>query len=463
MLKMRIFVIFLFLILTGLVFNFYLKKKDLNIIIISIDTLRPDHLKTYGYSRETDPTLYQYSQQASVFTNAYTQIPETTSSFQALMTGQDPFETGLLMLGKRLPTTIGPTLAEVYKAKGFTTAAFYSNRFLLDGLSGLKRGFDVYDYINYQYQDICTMDNNKIVKQAKWGDSVTQKAVDWLKDNHQKKFMLWIHFNDVHTPYNFPNENKTFSHLTNNQIDDLFKFVFFGKVTTSINTIKSPSVSENLMNAYDDKIRFVDDQIKTILEKMKEYGLNDKTIVVIQSDHGEGFDHGQVLYHSTNIYNSALRVTLVIKDPLNRIPKEISSPVTLTNIFSLMGNLTNPDYQYTDIKNNGNEFIYNSTDQSPDYIGCTNKIIQPANKFAAIDFPYKLIYHLNGDKPQEIDFELYNLRSDPNEEKDIKRIETTVVDNLKSKLLSFLSKHPNQINQSDSNKNVRDTLKSLGY
>ena len=462
MAKIRLVFLIIFLFCFSLFIDSKLQKKDFNLLIISIDSLRPDHLKIYGYDRETYPTLYQYSQNASVFTNSYTQVPQTTSSFQALMTGRDPFKTGQLMLAKKLPTNIGPTIAEIFKNKGYLTAAFYSNHFLADNLSGLKKGFDVYDYINYQYQNICAAYENKKTKQAKWGDSVVQKAVDWLKDNHHKKFMLWVHFNDVHLPYNFPNENKSFSHLTNSQIDDLFSFIFFGKLTPSANVFKKPSITENLMNAYDDKIRFVDDQIKTILKKMNEYGINDKTIVVIHSDHGEGFDHGKVLYHSSNIYNSALRVALIIKDPLNRVPKEINLPVTLTNIFSFLINLTNSKYKYTEIINN-NKNIYYSTDQSPPYVSCSNKITKPANKYATVDFPYKLIYHLNENNPQENDFELYNLYNDPKEEKDIKMTETKILNNLKSKLLSFITRHQKQVNSTESNQNVSNTLKSLGY
>jgi arylsulfatase A-like enzyme len=195
---------------------------------------------------------------------------------------------------------------------------------------------------------------------------------------------------------------------------------------------------------------------------MNEYGINDKTIVVIHSDHGEGFDHGKVLYHSSNIYNSALRVALIIKDPLNRVPKEINLPVTLTNIFSFLINLTNSKYKYTEIINN-NKNIYYSTDQSPPYVSCSNKITKPANKYATVDFPYKLIYHLNENNPQENDFELYNLYNDPKEEKDIKMTETKILNNLKSKLLSFITRHQKQVNSTESNQNVSNTLKSLGY
>lgn len=176
-------------------------NKQYNFILISIDTLRPDHMGVYGYNRNTTPNIDNFGKKAYIFTNAYTQIPQTYPSFSALMTGIDPINSGIYRNKNRIDVNDGKispntkTLAKIFHENNYFTAAFITSPTLDDNLTNLSSGFDEY---NYYPVDVDKPDANKYYDSLK-------KISPIIKSYQNKKFFLWIHLMDPHSPY-FPPE-----------------------------------------------------------------------------------------------------------------------------------------------------------------------------------------------------------------------------------------------------------------
>ena len=179
--------------------RFYIKEQSrkLNLIIISVDALRTYHMCVYGYGKNTTPNIDSWAKQAFVFNSAQTVVPTTYPSFVALMTGQHPFTTRITANKYGEGQYIGNktvTLAKVLNKYGFSTAAFFGNDALTQELTNLGQGFDIYKHVpawnsrDYAYSDFGEL------------------PIDWLSVNKDKRFFLWVHLVDPHSPYEPPDD-----------------------------------------------------------------------------------------------------------------------------------------------------------------------------------------------------------------------------------------------------------------
>ena len=178
--------------------------KDCNVILISVDTLRPDHMGIYGYKNNTTPNIDKWAKNATVFTNMRTVVPATLPSFVALMTGKNSFETkiynnyGIIFNGKLInggkPINANTqTLSEILKKDGYTTAAFLTNSALNPKLTNIGKGFDHFEFLEEDpYAE--KLDKNLYAK-------FIRRSIPWLEQNKNKKFFLWIHLIGAHAPY----------------------------------------------------------------------------------------------------------------------------------------------------------------------------------------------------------------------------------------------------------------------
>ncbi|MBU0637656.1 MAG: sulfatase-like hydrolase/transferase [Planctomycetes bacterium] len=251
-----------------------------NVLLITLDTTRPDHLGCYGYEQAQTPTIDSLLTCGVRFDDAVTSVPTTLASHATLLTGLYPPTTGVRDNGHYSLAPGFVTLAEVLKGAGYDTAAFVSS-FVLDRRFGLAQGFDVYDFE-------VARDGQRgpaSLEHERRAHDVTSSAIGWLRargdSGSARPFFAWVHYFDPHHPYDSP--------------------------------LASTGAYGN--NPYDAEIAFVDLHVKRLLGLITEQGLRERTLVVLVSDHGEGLsEHGEDL-HGIFVYESALRVALILSNP----------------------------------------------------------------------------------------------------------------------------------------------------
>ena len=260
------------------------KKNHQNVLLISIDTLRADHLGCYGYQKAKTSTIDQLAKEGIQFTSCYTTAPITLPAHATLMTGQSPLSHGVRDNGTFRLEDESLTLAEIYKEQGYHTAAFIG-AFVLDSRFGLDQGFDLYND---------KMDSGKkkteLLYEERRAEDVIGGAIEWL-EKKKNPFFLFIHCFDPHAPYSPPDEYKGDSQLL------------------------EPKDPPNMVANYDAEIAYVDDCLETLFLKLKELGLYDNTIICFVSDHGESLgEHGEPS-HAIFIYDSTLHIPWIIRCP----------------------------------------------------------------------------------------------------------------------------------------------------
>jgi arylsulfatase A-like enzyme/Flp pilus assembly protein TadD len=271
-------------------------KPPANVIVITIDTLRPDHLGCYGYKQIRTPNIDAIAAQGTRFEKAFTSVPVTLPAHTMIFTGTYPTFSGMHdFAGNKLGPN-QPTLASVLKDHGYTTGAVIGSA-VLDSRFGLNRGFDFY----YDHFDFNRLQESNIEEMERPGNLVAAAALDWLSKNYRKSFFLWMHLYDPHFPYRPP---KPF--------DDEYK----GR-------------------PYDGEIAFADEQVGRLIRFLKEKYLYRNTLIVLSGDHGESLgEHGEKT-HGFFIYNSTLHVPLIIRLPGPAARKAATVP-DLVNLADLM-------------------------------------------------------------------------------------------------------------------------------
>ena len=215
-----------------------------NILLISIDTCRADHLSCYGYKSKTTPNIDAVVAEGILFENTITPVPITLPAHSSMLTGTIPPYHGVHDNGvDYLDDESNITLAEILKDAGFTTGAAVS-AFVLDSTFGIGQGFETY---NDRFD---TMEYNTVVQRR--GGETTHIALDWLEKNKDKRFFFFLHYFDPHAKYQPP----------------------------------QPFASRFASNPYAGEIAYTDHCIGRVLGKLKELGLDDSTLVIITADHG---------------------------------------------------------------------------------------------------------------------------------------------------------------------------------
>lgn len=273
---------------------------DVNVILLSIDTLRADHLSSYGYEHDTAPFIQEtFGKDGTVFDHCVAAASSTPPSHMTMLTSLQPCAHGL-KTGFEVLSPWPITLAETLRASGFETGAVTEDAFL--GVAqGFGRGFN-------SYAENKGTDSNFPQGQV----AVTfEKAAQWLARNREKRFFLFLHTYQVHWPYTPPDAYRTL--FTEHD----------GQAVTSA----SPRYLRELV-AYDREIRYTDDQVRALFTTIKRDGLAENTIFILTSDHGEAFlEHG-FLRHGAHLYEEVTRVPLMFWGP-GRIPrgKRVAEPV----------------------------------------------------------------------------------------------------------------------------------------
>ena len=273
-------------------------KPALNVVLITIDTLRADHLGCYGYKQVKTPNIDGLAADGVRFENAFAVVPVTLPSHSSMLTGTYPMLSGMHDFSGNKLSPLQPTLASVLKQAGYQTGAVIGAA-VLDSRFGLNQGFDSY----YDHFDFSRLDEANLDSMERPGNVVADVALDWLeKDwlakNSQKKFFLWMHLYDPHFPYHPP---EPYSH-------------------------------EYAAQPYDGEIAFADEQVGRLLRFLKEKGIYKNTVIVLCGDHGESLgEHGEKT-HGFFIYNATMHVPLIIRLPENRLRENAAARVVANSV-----------------------------------------------------------------------------------------------------------------------------------
>jgi len=275
-----------------------LDVSEMNILFITLDTTRADHLGCYGYNRVETPNIDMLAKTGILFKNAICQAPLTLPSHSSIFTGTYPFYHGVRDNGGFYIEPDKTTLAEVLKEHGMATSAFIG-AFVLDSRWGLDQGIDYY-YDNFDFTKYKMISLDSVQRE---GGEVIKAFFEWFEENHQKKFFSWIHLYDPHTPYEPPEPYNT-------------------------------RYSTRPWGLYDGEIAYVDELIGKVLDKLSERDILEKTLIVIVGDHGESLGQHGENSHGFFIYDASISVPLIIHFPSSKLGgKKISECVETIDIM----------------------------------------------------------------------------------------------------------------------------------
>ncbi|MBI3846310.1 MAG: sulfatase-like hydrolase/transferase [Planctomycetes bacterium] len=263
-----------------------------NVVLVSMDTTRADHLGCYGRRPSPTPNIDGLAGEGTLFRYCEASAPITLASHSSLLTGTDPFVHGARNNGSYFLREENVTIQEILAKNGYTTAAFVG-AMVLNREYGLAQGFGLYDdlYSSPAYWRKGVVDSSPREPERP-ADEVCDHALSWLRAHSDEKFFLFVHFYDAHFPYEPP------SRFRAGKLDD-----------------------------YDGEIAFVDEQIGRIRDALCDAGVESRTVVVLTADHGESLGQHAEETHSHTVYESALRVPLVVRAP-GAIPRrEVASRV----------------------------------------------------------------------------------------------------------------------------------------
>ncbi len=268
-----------------------------HLVIVTIDTLRADHVGAYGDASAVTPHLDALAHQGAMASEASTHVPLTRPAHVTIFTGQLPTQTGIRDNISPAVVPGAPLLAEVLKKAGFATGAFVSS-VVLDASSGLSRGFDTYD------ADFTGGGGAQFLNTLqRKGDVTTAAAIAWLEKTRAAapggRVFLWLHLYEPHDPYEPP----------------------------------EPYASRFRERPYDGEVALADDLVGRLDAALARLGLAGDTALVVTSDHGEGLgDHGETL-HGFFVYQSTLRVPLFVRGPGVAPGIRLNTTVQLVDLF----------------------------------------------------------------------------------------------------------------------------------
>jgi arylsulfatase A-like enzyme len=299
-----------------------------NVLLISIDSLRADHLGCYGYERDTSPVLDSLAAEGVRFATALSPTSWTLPAHATLFTGLPPEGHGLRFDARAL-TPEAHCLAEVFQDAGYATAAFVGGPFLRK-MYGFDQGFDVYD-------DQTVVRSFRESQTGATSPALVGLTSDWLDGRQASEddapFFVFLHLWDVHFDYTPPAPYDT---LFDPDYDGDISAVDF-ELGQHIHRNMDPADLAHIVALYDGEIRYTDEWVGRLLEHLKALGQLDDTIVVVTSDHGEEFFEHGVKGHRKNLYDESLLVPLLIRYPslvpAGRVVREqvrlMDVPVTL--------------------------------------------------------------------------------------------------------------------------------------
>jgi len=396
-------------------------KAATNVILITIDTVRADHLGCYGAKDIQTPTLDALAHDGIVFEHAISQIPLTWPSHAVILTSWYPFQNGVQdFTGQPLEAQFR-SVAQAFKKHGYATGAVVS-AFVLDRSWGLARGFDFYDDA-FSPEAFANRDLGLVERRA--GESVT-RALAWLQKNPRRPFFFWLHLYDPHSPYDPP----------------------------------EPWRTQYQSHPYDGEIAYADHELGRVITWLKSTQLYDPSLIVFLSDHGESLgEHGEQ-EHGFFVYNSTVHIPLIVKPPAgsgfrpDRVSRAVETTAIAPTLLRLAGvrdSMEKEIHSHSLLGVDTEDEAYSETFYPFSSFGWSPLHALQTSRYHYIDAP----------KP-----ELYDLAADPAEKTNLAAQQPATAAVLKEKLTAKLQDHPFTPGHSDSSElspDALEKLRDLGY
>jgi len=393
-----------------------------NVILITIDTVRADHLGCYGDADARTPTIDALAHDGVVFERAISQVPLTWPSHAVILTGTYPFQNGVQdFTGQPLEPRFR-SVAQAFKQHGYPTGAVVS-AFVLDRSWGLARGFDFYDDA-FAPEAFANRDLGLVDRRA--SESV-DRALAWLKKNPRRPFFFWLHLYDPHSPYDPP---------------EPFRSQFQGHL-------------------YDGEIAYADHELGRFITWLKQAKIYDSSMILLASDHGESLgEHGEH-EHGFFVYNSTVHVPLIVKPPVQSgfRPGRVQGPVETEAIAATL-------LEGAGIRDSmGGQLQSNSLlSRKAGSDGAYSETFYPFSSFG-----WSPLHALETERWHYVDApqpELYDLAADPKEENNLAAQQTATVAVLKEKVQAQLRNKPYSPKSSEGSglsPDALEKLRALGY
>jgi len=279
-----------------------------NVVLLTIDTLRADHLGVYGYRRPTSPRIDALAREGIVFDEAYTYWPKTRASMIMMFTGRRPSQNGY---SKTHPVLLdfNPTIASVLQGAGYRTAAIVDNANVA-AQHGYAKGFDSYRE-TWQEKALATEMDRTF--------AITKGGIDFLREQPgARPFFLWLHYVNPHAPYTPPPPYDTaFMDEPKVAAGQGLRVVsgYRGGIHERL-AVPGQRGLEYYVAQYDGEIATVDREVGKVLDALRETGLLDRTVLMLTSDHGESLgEHEYYFDHGEDLFDPSLRVPLIVLAP----------------------------------------------------------------------------------------------------------------------------------------------------
>ena len=391
-----------------------------NVLLISIDTCRADHLSCYGFHRHTTPHIDALASHSTRFENAIAATPITLPSHATMLTGTIPPFHGVHDNADYRLADSHVTIAEILKEQGFATAAFIS-AIVMKSKYGLDQGFDLYNDHFDQSLETVTVPHRR-------GDEVSKYALKWLEQHHREPFFLFLHYYDPHWEYQPP----------------------------------EPYASKYADDLYAGEIAYTDACIGQILTRFKELGVYDSTLIVITSDHGEMLgEHGEFT-HQYFIYQGVLRVPLIIKQPGQDQANVVKDFVGVVDLLpTICGRLNIEPPQTLQGRDLSAYLDHTKVPEAPAHIYCESLFPTKYGANALLGLVTKQWKYIQTTRP-----ELYDLINDPQETSNLastQRLQAKVMqEQLRQMLDQWLGQSGERVSSSMDDE-TKAGLNSIGY
>jgi arylsulfatase A-like enzyme len=453
-----------------------------NIILISLDTTRADHLSVYGYARSTTPNLEAFAKSATLYRHAYANGDMTLPTHASMLTGLFANQHGAHP-DRSVFTSIAanvPTLPELLRAAGYRNYAVVANHGFLDPVFGFARGFDTYliprpnPVVGHRQTYLLRMGLYKLTLPLLWtqamrryftADEIAASGEALAARAGPHPFFLFLNFMDPHRPWvssgrfrdMFPAYDQSFDQMT---IRGFEEEVIAGRRTVT------PEERTKMHAAYDGGIAYLDDALGRLFARLRQQPWYDASLIFITADHGELFGEKGLIEHGHSVDQGLTSIPLLIKFPGQSQPQTIDSPVSQIDIFNtalaaakipLPGPRPGSDLAATDpgaTSATGRIIIAESYPN--DAFIMLNKKLDRMER-ALMQGPWKLIRSNRGRR------ELYNMSTDPAETKNLYAIHPEIAGQLNTLLTNYLASKTATESKAPADPEILQRLKSLGY
>jgi arylsulfatase A-like enzyme len=424
-----------------------------NVLLIVFDTLRADRTGIYGYPRETTPFLDQLATRGVVVEDVIAPYPTTLTSHWSLFSGLHPPRHGIYpdTKEKQRPEQ---TLAGIFQSAGYLTAAFTEGGYV-HSMFGFGKGFDFYNN-----------GRDREINRFSGGAEVTfALAEQWLRENRDSRFFMFLHTYQVHAPFDPPDG---YLRMFEGDYSGRWEHSYPAEAAFLVNQGKAsltPKEVDHIRSLYDAEIRYLDDTFARLWNRLKQMGALENTLVIITSDHGEDLGEHGWFHHGTTLYDPALRVPLLLVWP-GQVPRgaRLTCQRSLTDLMPTVLELVGLEASgRLDGVSFASEIRSGSCPQSrPAYA----ELISPTYKshddlpLAGVrDEGWKFITHT-----QTGAHEIYDLSRDRNETRNLVSHEPERIERMRQKVEDYLAKRVEPLEpQGEMSPEMKRQLRGLGY